>query len=72
MLWLRYDLKNRLKFLSALLTSLNMSRIPLSYFIENIEKEEIIKSNCSSNTVQAKIFYNYYNRVYINIFKKMQ
>lgn len=51
MLWLKYDLKNRLKFLSELMASLNMSRIPLSYFIESIEKEEIIKSNCSSNTI---------------------
>lgn len=51
MLWVKYDLKNRLEFLSDLLTSLNMSRITLSYFIEHIENEDIIQSNCSSNII---------------------
>lgn len=49
MLWLKHDINDRTQYLSKLLLHINLELITYSYFINNIEKEDVIKSNCNSN-----------------------
>lgn len=49
MLWIKYDLNNRCQYLSQLINCIDVSFIPQSYFIKNIENEEVLQSNLKSN-----------------------
>lgn len=50
-------MKNRIEFLPGLMEFVNMSLIPVNYFMNHIENEEILKSHCNCN-IYLKINYN--------------
>lgn len=42
-------MQDRVEFLPGLMEFVNMSLIPVNYFMNHIENEEILKSHCQSN-----------------------
>lgn len=58
MLWVKYDLINRLQFLPELIKYVNTLLIPISYFNDYIECEEILRTHCHSNTIKNIFLYS--------------
>lgn len=51
MLWVKFDLKNRSRFLPELIKYVKMLMIPISYFINYIECDEVLRTHCPSNKI---------------------
>lgn len=49
MLWVKHELKSRAEFLPELMEFVNMSFIPVNYFMTHIENDELLKFHCNGN-----------------------
>lgn len=43
--WLKYDENSRLQFLTKLMECIQMQFLPMTYLVNTIEKEKLIKSD---------------------------
>lgn len=49
MLWVKYDLDNRLDYLPELVKHIKLSKISAFFFINNIENEDILQISSKSS-----------------------
>lgn len=49
MSWLKHDLDDRCQYTAALMSAVKMPLISSSYFLENVENEEVLRSGCKCN-----------------------